>query len=482
MSFLKLIGYDRHGEVTEVATTLNKGRLNTYGVTLAALGFNAPAWVAASSMSVLYSLVGHAAPLALLVAYFFPMLILAFCLVRLVREAPSAAGVFTYVERFLHPGMGTVLGWTYTVMAATVAPMTAVIGAEYIQALFPALGGDIQARVIGTVLMLIFFAVSLRGIELTAKVAGIFLVFEILVVSGLGLCGIFDPQVHNLSFGDLYSVKAAGGWGALGGGLLFGLWMLANFDSAINYIEEAKVPIRTVQRSLLLVLSLAFVIYSLAAVGWQYAVPVDKLAQIVEDGNGGPIAAIANVYLPHSLAWIAIFVVITSSCAGMQISINSGARTMYRMSAEGHLPGMFGKTNQFKVPFISIASVVAFGIVLVWLKPLAKIIFYYDAVTITLVLSYAAMLAAAVRLFWMKHSAGVASMLSILPVFSILVILYVGYSAGMSPGDPGDMYDAWYIGVAVVAIGTVLAFMKRKPGASVSHEALSSNAVPGDVE
>jgi amino acid transporter len=480
MSFFDLIGYDRHGAVTEVTTTLNKGRLNTYGVTLAALGFNAPAWVAASSMSVLYSMVGHAAPLSLVVAYFFPMLILAFCLVRLVREAPSAAGVFTYVERFLHPGIGTVLGWTYTVMAATVAPMTAVIGAEYVQALFPSLAGDTQARIIGSVMMLVFFAVSFRGIELTARVAGIFLVFEILVVSGLGLCGILDPQVHNLSFASLYSVNAAGGWGSLGAGLLFGLWMLANFDSAINYIEEAKVPVRTVQRSLLLVLSLAFVIYSLAAIGWQYAVPVDKLSKIVEDGNGGPIAAVANVYLPPSLAWIALFVVITSCCAGMQISINSGARTMYRMSAEGHLPGIFGKTNQYKAPFISVASVVVFGIILVWLKPLAKIIFYYDTVTITLVLSYAAMLAAAIRLFWMKHSAGVATMLSILPAFSILVILYVGYSAGMSPGDPGDLYDAWYIGAAVVAIGTILAVIKRKPSI-VDQPVIPSVTAPGDA-
>jgi amino acid transporter len=282
-----------------------------------------------------------------------------------------------------------------------------------------------------------------------------------------------DPQVHNLSLADMYSVKDAGGWGALGAGLLFGLWMLANFDSAINYIEEAKVPVRTVQRSLLLVLSLAFVIYSLAAIGWQYAVPVGKLAQIVENGNGGPISAVANVYLPRSLSWIALFVVITSCCAGMQISINSGARTMYRMSAEGHLPTIFGKTNKYKAPFIAVASMVAFGVVMVWLKPLAKIIFYYDTVTITLVLSYAAMLAAAIRLFWMKHSAGVAAMLSILPVFSIFVILYVGYSAGMSPGDPDDLYDAWYIGVAIVAIGTILAFMRRKPGAAAD--------APGDA-
>ncbi|MCK9910053.1 amino acid permease, partial [Microbacteriaceae bacterium K1510] len=112
----------------------------------------------------------------------------------------------------------------------------------------------------------------------------------------------------------------------MGPGVLFGLWMLANFDSSINLIEEAKTPVRTVQRSMLLVLSSAFVIYSLAAIGWQYAVPINKLVAIVESGDGGAIAALANVYLPASLSWIAIFVVITSCCAGLQISSVSGVR------------------------------------------------------------------------------------------------------------------------------------------------------------
>ena len=135
MSILDILGYDRHGSITDLDTTLNKGRLKTYAVSLAALGFNAPAWVAASSMSILYSMVGHAAPLSILIAYLFPMLILAACLVRLVREAPSAAGVFTYVERFLHPGMGTVLGWAYVIMAAAVAAMNAGNSPAYMNAM-----------------------------------------------------------------------------------------------------------------------------------------------------------------------------------------------------------------------------------------------------------------------------------------------------------------------------------------------------------
>jgi len=85
---LDLFGYDRHGAVRECKTTLQKNALNTRDVAVAALGFNAPAWIAAVSMSVLYSVVGSAAPLAILISFLFPMLVLALCLMYLTREAP----------------------------------------------------------------------------------------------------------------------------------------------------------------------------------------------------------------------------------------------------------------------------------------------------------------------------------------------------------------------------------------------------------
>lgn len=71
MKLSEVVGYDKDGTVRELDTALNKGLLGTKDVTLSALGFNAPAWVAASSMSILYSISGHHAPLAILIAYFF---------------------------------------------------------------------------------------------------------------------------------------------------------------------------------------------------------------------------------------------------------------------------------------------------------------------------------------------------------------------------------------------------------------------------
>lgn len=469
MGFSDFIGYDKHGSIKEIPTTLDKSKLGTMGVTLAALGFNAPAWVAASSMSILYGIVGPAAPLALFIAYLFPMLVLAFALVYLTRQAPSAGGIFTFASKFVHSDAGTILGWAYVIMAATVTPMTAIIGAEYIQALIPALKGVVQAQAIGTVMILAFLVVGLRGIEITARAAGTFLVFEVVVVSGLGLLGMVHADVSHVSFHSFYSVSAAGGWGAVAAGVLFGLWMLANFDSAINFIEEAKVPVRTIQRALLIVLSAAFVIYSLAAIGWQLAVPVHQLAKIVEDGNGGPIAAVAHKFLPPSLSWMAIFVVITSASAGLQISMTSGSRAAYRMSQDGHLPSVFGRTNAKKVPWVITMAISGYAIALVWLKPLSDLQWYYDVVTITLVISYISGLLSFIVLTFKTRKFGQALLINILPILSILVLADIGYTAGAVPASPGDLYNAWYMGALVIITGALWVWYgKRRRRASES--------------
>ncbi|QXQ06165.1 APC family permease [Sphingosinicellaceae bacterium] len=461
-TFNDLTGYDQGGSITEVETTLKKGRLNTYDVTLAAFAFNAPGYIAASAIPLIYGVVGHAAPLSILIAFLFPMCVLAFCLIRLVRAAPSAGGVFTFTERFVHPGAATILGWTYTVMAATTAPLTAVIGAQYIQALFPSLAGDYQARITGTVMLVVFSVISNFGVELTAKIAGVLLAFEIFVVAGLGLCGLIAPQVHDIPVLSLYSIGAAGDLMAVGQGILFGVFMLANFDSAINFIEESKVPVRTVQRSLVLVLCLALVVYSLAAIGWQFAVPIPELIKASATPGDSPIASVAAVYLPHSLTWIASLVVVTSSFAGMQASLNSGARTLYRMGEEGHLPAKVCRVNRHQAPSNAIFGLAFAGVIAVWLRPIANLVWYIDTFTITLVLSYVAMLAAYIRLVWSKHLRLTASALSLLPTLALVMLAYVAYSAGISSSDPSAKYNAWYIGTAVLLSGWLLVFLNRR--------------------
>jgi amino acid transporter len=464
---LDFFGYDRHGEVKECKTTLQKNVLNTRDVTLAALGFNAPAWIAAVSMSVLYSVVGSAAPLAILVSFLFPMLVLALCLMYLTRQAPSAGGIFTFCSRFLHPAAGTVLGWAYTISCAAVVPMTAIIGTQYLQALVPALKGTLAANVIGTILTVTFLLVCLRGVLLTARVTTVFLACEITVIVGLGILGIVSPHVA-VPLRSLYRLPEH--WSVLGSGVLLGMWMLANFDSAINYIEEARVPVRTVQRALLIVLTSAFLIYTIAAIGWQYAVPVEVLAKITENGDGGPIGAIARVYLPPTLSWIAILVVISSAMAGLQVSMTAGARTAYRMAQEGHLPRALGRTNRYRAPWVSVLVIGGIAIAFVWYKPLSDVTFYYNTVVVTLALAYMSALAAFIRLMFARHSFIRAAAASVLPLLAIAVLGYLMYSAGAEPAEPKDKYQAWYIGVVVLVSGALIVLFGKSSSRAAGSE------------
>jgi amino acid transporter len=461
---LERFGYDRHGEVREISTTLQKNALGTFDVSLAAMGFNAPAWIVAASMAPLYAVMGGAAPLALLISFLFPMLVLALCLVYLTRQAPSAGGIFTFSSRILHPVAGTILGWSYILACAAVTPMTAIIGTQYLQALLPTLHGALLARIIGTVMVLIFTGVSLRGVTLTTRVTIVFLSCELTVIVGLGLMGIVSPHVQ-VPAASYFSPPAH--WSVLGAGVLLGMWMLANFDSAINYIEEARVPVRTVQRALLTVLTAAFLVYLTVAIGWQRAVPVSVLAAIQENGDGGPIAAVARQYLPPALSWVAVLVVITSAMAGLQISMTAGARTAYRMAQEGHLPSALGATNRHRAPWVSVVIIAAVAIVFVWYKPLADIDFYYNTVVVTLALAYMSALAAFGRLMFARHPLWRATLASVLPFLAILVLGYLMYSAGVEPADPRDLYQAWYIGGGVL-VSSLLVLLAGRRGTAVT--------------
>jgi amino acid transporter len=456
---LNLFGYDRHGEIREINTTLQRNALTTLDVSLAAMAFNAPAWITAASMSVLYSAVGAAAPLAILISFLFPMLVLALCLVYLTRQAPSAGGIFTFSSRFLHPVAGTILGWAYTIACAAVTPMTAIIGTQYLQALLPDVHGALAAKMIGTLLIIVFMFVCLRGVTLTARIATVLLTCEITVIVGLGMLGIVSPHVRVPTL-SLFTPPA--GWSVLGSGVLLGMWMLANFDSAINYIEEARIPVRTVQRALLAVLSAAFLIYMIAAIGWQRAVPVEVLAKITENGDGGPIAAVAKEYLPPALSWIAIFVVITSAVAGLQVSMTAGARTAYRMAREGHLPSAFGRTNGHRAPWVSVVTIAGVAIVFVWYKPLTDVNFYYNTVVVTLALAYMSALAAFTRVMFARNPVWRAALASVLPMLAFAVLGYLMYSAGIAPADPKDLYQAWYIGAGVLASSLLIVIFGKR--------------------
>ena len=138
------------------------------------------------------------------------------------------------------------------------------------------------------------------------------------------------------------------------------------------------------------------------------------------------------------------------------------------MALDGHLPRLLGRVNRYHAPYPTVLVIAAVSIFLVWIKPLAHINFYYNTAVVTLALAYLAALAAFVRVMFDKQPVPRAALASLLPVLAMAVLLYLIYSAGVAPTDPQDIYQAWYIGAAVVGSSLLIAYLGRGRRARVS--------------
>lgn len=443
MSFFNFIGYDQDGSIQELNTNLEKNQLSTWHIILASMGWNAPAWVAASSIPLLYSVAGHAGPLVLLVTFLCSTLIIMFCMVYLVRQAPSAAGVFTFTEKFVNHDIATVIGTSYVICAMIILGMTTNVASTYLKALFPFIRGEYSGQIVGTIFILILLIVALQGVALNAKLSAIFLAVEVLIVVGLGICGIVNPRIEGISLADCYSLQEVGGVGGLVSGVLIGIFIICGYDTTINFIEEAKKPVRSVQRSLMIIVFVIFAIYTIATIGWQRAVPLEILVQF-ENGDGGPIASVAAAYLPASMQWIAIFVVITSTYAGFQVALMSGARAAYRMGEEGCLPPVFRLLNRHKTPWFSTVLIAGVGLLFIWMKPMSELDWYLNIISIGLILSFSATLIAFIFAVFKQKKRMHAILASLLPAFAVCFMIYAAYTSGAG---------AWKSGLVIVLIG-----------------------------
>ncbi|MBM3111726.1 APC family permease [Pseudomonas arcuscaelestis] len=473
MSFSDFIGYDRKGEVREIDTTLSKGRLSTLNVCANTLAFNGPAWVGVSSMPLLYTLSGELAPLSILAAYFFPMMVIAFSLIYLVRRAPAAGGVFVFSKRYLSPGAATILGWAYVIMCFSVTAMCALVGAQYTQSLLGLNGSPYTGQLVASVLIVVFMVLNLRGVEATAKVAICLLALELAVLLGLGLAGIIDPQVPGAGVLSSYMPSSLDSfWTAIGPGMLFGMWMLAQFDSSINFIEEAKTPVRTIQRSFLLTLTAMLVIYSIAAIGWKMAVPASTLAGMFAD-SAQAIGSIAQLYLPSWLLWLPTLVIITSACNCLNISLNAGVRAGYRMSHEGELPSALEKLNTRRVPARLTLIGTLCALAMIWAKPISELQWYYDVVSITMMISYSTMLLCFIFATFREQQLTKALAMSGLPALALLTLAYIAYTAGAQPADPAYLYHVWYCGAVIIASGAAVLVYNRMRRKALSQRIVS---------
>lgn len=341
---------------------------------LAAMLFNVPVAVLGG---------GYAAPAAFAVAT-VALTIFSVGYVAMARRVTSAGGFYTFVSRGLGriPGLGSGLLITgcYIVFCAAVTGTMGYFASTTVATLT---GLDLPAWVYMVIGIALMTAFALFHIELTAKVLGVALIAEVLVlvVMAVGIFAVGGAEGFSLAplnpveiFDNGAAVQVFG-TGAAGIALFAAFWSWVGFEMAPNYAEETRDPhkiAKTATYGSVIGLGVFYVIISYAFVtGWG----LTGAATAVQSQYAGDIASafypLTDRYVGAWATTLMEILIVTGSFACAMAFFNTSARYLFALGREGVLPAALARTSSRQAPAVAAITVT----VLVALYCLAFVIY-----------------------------------------------------------------------------------------------------------
>jgi amino acid transporter len=315
---------------------------------------------------------GYASPAAFLVAT-VALTIFSVGYIAMARRVTSAGGFYTFVSRGLGrvPGLGAglLIALCYMVFSAAVLGVTGYFASTTVATLT---GVDLPAWIYMVVLLALISLFALFHIEFTAKVLGVLLVGEVLVliVMAVGIFAVGGAEGFSLAplnpaniFDNPAAVEVFGA--GAGGIALFGaFWSWVGFEMAPNYAEETRDPhkiAKTATYGSVIGLGVFYVIMSYAFVtGWG----LTGSATAVKSQFSGEIASafypLTDRYVGSWATLLMEILIVTGSFACTMSFYNTGARYLFALGREGVLPAALARTSSRRSPATASMTVTAF--------------------------------------------------------------------------------------------------------------------------
>ncbi|MBV8734646.1 MAG: APC family permease [Solirubrobacterales bacterium] len=317
--------------------------------------------------------------------------------VEMARRKTTAGGFYSYTTygfgRII--GLGTALGivFAYLLFAVGVNGVTTYFANTSLNNLF---GISMDWRIYGFIFLLLLFAITYFHIEIVARVLGICLLGELLILfifsfavlfKGGGPDGILWSALNPAGiFSGGAGVKGAAavfGASAAGVGFFGAYWSWVGFEMAPNYAEEARNPKKMMAYATYIScigLAVVFTFWAwmlVTAYGgsknqWPWAVAIQYAIHPHAPASVGlPHGDYSSVYYPVAQKFVGVWLkdlfsllIITGSFACSLAFWNTSNRYLFSMGRENILPRMFGKTHStHKSPFVATTFVAAFCVV-----------------------------------------------------------------------------------------------------------------------
>jgi len=321
-----------------------------------AVGINttSPAYSLAAILAPMALLVGYSTPIVLLVS-FIPMALTSVAFLYLNRRDPDCGTTFSWVSRALGAKPGFVAGWVIAACGILVLGSLAQTAIEY--GLLTAGQAELaQNRPVvltgATILILVMVAVSIFGADWLGRFQtvisyvqiGILVAFAILaavVLAREGLPPFTAEWINPLDHGVEAMVAA----------MLLGVFSFWGWEAATNLSEECRRPTDAGKAGSLATVILLGTYLLVAAVVVSYLggsgfYPVGESGLVLVDMSGVAFG---------SFAFLVLFAVFISAFASTQTTMVPGSRAVLSMARKGALPQKLGLMHpRYKTPWASL--------------------------------------------------------------------------------------------------------------------------------
>lgn len=386
---------------------------------------------------------------------------------------PVTGGYYKVFSYAYHPSIAFAINCVILVSNAASLAAVALVGGEYITGIFIPLSKDVEwmktaanASYIQTihisiaiVAIVLFYAVNLLGLKMSAKTQNVLAIIKIILILLL-IAPLFIPaetvtnQVHPAVVNPTLREYIK----AFGIGLVAVSFTYGGYQQTINFGAEVDKPARNIPRGIFLGISIIILLYLSISYAYVKVIGFETLKQ-----SSNIAAIMAGKVLGENAERILSGLLFLSVLAYVNVLLMSNPRVMYAMSDDHILPAVFKRRNpKTDVLTVSLSVFAAICVIIIfWAKE-------FDAIlSFTIFLDCFGMVLSAATIFILrkrtKHldNTGIYKMklFPLMPVIFILAYTFVAISITL---DYEKNNYAALTGMIVMAVFTGLYFLLQQ--------------------
>lgn len=323
---------------------LRADRLGTGGLLLSVLAATAPLMVVAGVMPTTFAVMGIVGQPLLFLVLGVVLILFSVGYAEMSRHVHNAGAFYAYISR----GLGGTAGASAALVALAAYSVLQVgiygiFGFEVSGLLSTYAHVDVSWWIPALVAVLVVGALGLLKIDVNARVLGVLLVVEVILVVVFDIASIADPAKQGLSL-HAFNPDTLTGAG-VGTALCFCIAAFTGFEQAPVYAEETSRPHVLVPRVMLL--AVAFVTVFFAISSWAYTVATGPSAIVgtARKESAGLLFTLTESRLGGTFTDVLHVLFVTGMFAALLSFHNVVARYAFAMGREGLLPRSFGRTT-----------------------------------------------------------------------------------------------------------------------------------------